>query len=213
MSLPTPENHTLYISARNRAKYILRLAKNSFINGKCQNLAKSSSSKDFWHLAKNISNNFTSCFSPLCNSDGSTAVTSISRAELFAHTFSANSTLDNSGHVPPTYPPSGSFMPAIKILKNDVFYALSGINPRKAYGPDGVPPIVLKNCASVLTPCLVKLFRLCLSTSTFLSCWKYAHIQPVPKKGDRSNPSDYRPIALPSCLSQAFESILNKWFL
>ncbi len=60
------------------------------------------------------------------------------------------------------------------------------------------------------TPCLVKLFRLCLSTSTFPSCWKYAYIQPVPKKGDRSNPSDYRPIALLSCLSKAFESILNR---
>ncbi|XP_050710739.1 uncharacterized protein LOC126995293 [Eriocheir sinensis] len=101
-------------------------------------------------------------------------------------------------------------MPVIKILQNDVFYALSGLNPQKAYGPDGVPPIVLKNCASVLSPCLVKLFRLCLSTSTFPSCWKYAFIQPVPKKGDRSNPSNYRPIALLSCLSKAFESILNR---
>ncbi len=104
-------------------------------------------------------------------------------------------------------------MPVIKILKSEVFYALSGLNPRKAYGPDGVPPIVLKNCASVLTPCLVKLFRLCLSTSTFLSCWKYACVEPVPKKGDRSNPSSYRPIALISCLSKAFETILNRKFL
>ncbi len=80
---------------------------------------------------------------------------------------------------------------------------------QKAYGPNGVPPIVLKNCASVLTSCLVKLFHLCLSTSTFPSCWKYAYIQPVPKKGDRSNPSNYCPIALLSCLSKAFESILN----
>ncbi len=65
----------------------------------------------------------------------------------------------------------------------------------------------------VLTPCLVKLFRLCPSTSTFPSCWKYAYIQPVPKKGDRSNFSSYRPIALLSCISRAFETILNKWFL
>ncbi len=76
-----------------------------------------------------------------------------------------------------------------------------------------VPPIVLRNCASVLAPCLVKLFRLCLSTSTFPSCWKFAHIQPVPKKGDDSNPSNYRPIALTSCLSKAFESILNRKIL
>ncbi len=87
------------------------------------------------------------------------------------------------------------------------------VNPRKAYGPDGVPPIVLKNCASVLTPCLVKLFRLCLSISTFPSCWKYAYVQPVPKKGDPCNPSNYRPIALISCLSKVFETILNTKFL
>ncbi len=61
-----------------------------------------------------------------------------------------------------------------------------------------------------MTACLVKLFRLCLSTSTFPSCWKYAYVHPVPKKGDRSNSSNYRPIALLSCLSKAFELILNR---
>ncbi len=146
-------------------------------------------------------------------SDGLTAVTSVSKAELFALTFAANSTLDDSGHVPSTHTPSDYFMPLIKIVKNKVFYALSGLNPRKAYVPDGVPPVVLKNCTSVLTPCLVKLFPLCLSTSASPSCWKYAYVQPVPKKGDRSNPFTYRPIPLISCLSKAFETILNRKFL
>ncbi len=103
-------------------------------------------------------------------------------------------------------------MPIIKILKSEVFHALSGLNLRKAYGPDGVLPIILKNCASVLTPCLVNLFRLCLSTSTFPSCWKYAYVQPVPKKGDRSNTSSYRPSAVIFCHSKAFETILNRKF-
>ena len=214
LSLRTPANHDLYISARNHAKSVLRLAKNSFINRQCQNLASSNSSRSFWHLAKNISNNFTSSsFPPLLLPDGTTAVSSVSKAELFSQTFSKNSTLDDSGHIPPTLPASDCLLPVIKILKNDVFHALSGLNPQKAYGPDGVPPIVLKNCASVLTPCLVKLFRLCLSTSTFPSCWKYAYVHPVPKKGDRSNSSNYRPIALLSCLSKAFESILNRKLL
>ncbi len=62
----------------------------------------------------------------------------------------------------------------------------------------------------MLSPCLVKFFRLCLLTSTFPSCWKYAFIHPVPKKGDCSNPSNYHPIALLFCLSKAFKSILNR---
>ena len=67
-----------------------------------------------------------------------------------------------------------------------------------------------KNCASELAPCLVKLFFLCFSTSINPSCWKFAHIQPVPKKSDHSNPSNYHPIDLIACLSKAFESVLNK---
>ncbi len=73
--------------------------------------------------------------------------------------------------------------------------------------------IVLKNCASVLTPCVAKLFRLCLSPSTFPSCWRYTYIQPVHKKDHCSNPSNYRPIAILSCLSKAFETILNRKIL
>ena len=42
------------------------------------------------------------------------------------------------------------------------------------------------------------------------SCWKFAHIQPVPKKGDCSNSSNYCPITLISCLSKAFDPVLNK---
>ena len=101
----------------------------------------------------------------------------------------------------------------IKIHRNDVFHTLASLTPRKAYGPDGVPPIVLLNCVSVLAPHLVKLFQLCVSTCTSPSCRNFAYIQPVPIKGDRSYPSNYHPIALISCLSKVFESILNKKIL
>ncbi len=115
--------------------------------------------------------------------------------------------------IPPSPPPSDYIMSLITITCKDVFYDTFGLDSRKAYGSDGVPPIVLRNCASVLAPWLVKLFHLSLSTSTFPSCWKFAHIQPVPKKGDRSNASSYRPIALTSCLSKAFESTLHRKIL
>ncbi|MPC59381.1 hypothetical protein E2C01_053400 [Portunus trituberculatus] len=114
----------------------------------------------------------------------------LSKLEGPQKTFANNSTLDDSGLIPPSPPSSDYFMSTIKVLCNDVFHALSDLHPWKTYGPDGVPPSVLKNCASVHAPCLAKLFQLCLSTSTFPSCWKFAYIQPVPKKGDHSNPSN-----------------------
>ncbi len=201
MSLQTPENHAMHIFAWNRTRSILWLVKSSFINRKYANLSSSNSSKDFWHLTKNISNNFTSYFPLLLNPDGTTAVTCISKTEQIVHTFSANFALDDTGHIPHTRPHSDSALPVIRILNNDVFYALSSLDPQKAYGLDGVPPIALQNCASVLTPCLVKLFRLLLSTSTLSSSWKYTYMQPVPKKGYRSNPSNCRSIVLLSFLS------------
>ena len=56
--------------------------------------------------------------------DGSTAISSFSKAELFTQTFATNSTLDDTGHIPSTPPPSDNFIPKIKILHYDVFHAL-----------------------------------------------------------------------------------------
>ena len=82
-SHPSAETHALYISAYNHAKSILQLTKNSFINIKCQNLSNTNSSRDFWYLANNVSNNFISAsFPPLLQPDGSTAVSSYCKAEL-----------------------------------------------------------------------------------------------------------------------------------
>ncbi|MPC11033.1 hypothetical protein E2C01_003686 [Portunus trituberculatus] len=93
LSLPSPESHALYISARNHAKSVLKLAKHCFINRKCQNLSNSNSLCAFYHLAKNISSNFTSSsFSPLFHSDGTTAISSVSEAKLFSQIFAKNST-------------------------------------------------------------------------------------------------------------------------
>ena len=82
--------------------------------------------RDFWHLANNIPNNFTSSsFSTLPKPNGSKAVSSFSKAEFFAQT---NSTLHNTGHIPPTPPPSDYFILEIKILHFDVFHALSSLD-------------------------------------------------------------------------------------
>ncbi|MCP4269761.1 MAG: hypothetical protein GY777_30010, partial [Candidatus Brocadiaceae bacterium] len=108
----------------------------------------------FFANPKNLSNNFntTSSFPPLFYPDGSVAIFSSDKAQLFAQTFYSSSNLDDFGAVPPSPPPSNLLLPDIKISFKDVFSALSGLDSRKAYGPDGVPPVVLKNCASVLTP-------------------------------------------------------------
>ncbi|MPC79645.1 hypothetical protein E2C01_074181 [Portunus trituberculatus] len=110
-------------------RLFFNFVKQSFINRKCQNLSDSNSPRDIWHLAKNISDNFTSSsLLPLFHPDGTTAISSVSKAELFSQTFAKSSTLDDSGLVPSSPLPSDYFM-SIKTICNDVFHALSRLNP------------------------------------------------------------------------------------
>ncbi|MPC69217.1 hypothetical protein E2C01_063434 [Portunus trituberculatus] len=119
-------------------------------------------------------------FSVPRNTPATIVISSISKAKLF-QIFANNSTLDDSGFVPPSPPPFDYFMPSIKVLRNDVFHALADLNPQKTYGPNGS----LLLFSRTVLPCFHLAWpnsQLCLSTSTFPSCWKFASIQPVLKK-------------------------------
>ena len=90
---------------------------------------------------------------------------------------------------------------------------LRSLKKDKASGPDGIPPRFLKEFADVLAPVLCRLFRLILISCTYPSSWKHALVQPVPKKGDLLNPSNYCPIALTSAAAKVFETLLNSLFI
>ena len=113
----------------------------------------------------------------------------------------------------PTAFPLSNPMPLPIFSCRKVRRVLLNLETKKAFGPDGIPPRVLKECAHELSPMLSRLFRLILKTGIYPSSWKHVLVQPVPKKGDRSNPSNYRPIALTSTISKVFETLLNAHFL
>src|SRR5678815_59870 len=104
-------------------------------------------------------------------------------------------------------------MPLPVITFDRVHGPLKYMKVRRAGGPDGILPRALRKCASVLSLPLFQLYSLCLNTSTFPQCWKLEHVQPIPIKGSRSDPSNYRPIALTCILSKIFETFLNSHFL
>jgi hypothetical protein len=207
---PSTASHANYILTRNRCKSTLKTAKHNFIRRKCNNLLHNGTDKSFWSLFNNISNNFCkSSFPPIIGQDGSVASSPESKATLFASLFSQNSTLHPN--IPnPDPEPLVDPMPPLHIYYERVRDALLALDIKKAYGSDGIPPLILRECAFSLANPLVRLFRLCIVSGTFPSCWKHSLVFPVPKKGDRSCPSNYRPIALTCVQCKIFESILNK---
>ena len=104
-------------------------------------------------------------------------------------------------------------MPSIIISARKVHRVLCSLETDKTSGPDFIPPRFLKEFAVELVSVLCRLFRLILTSRTYPSSWKHALAWPVPKKDDRSNPSNYRPIALTLAVAKVFETLFNSQFI
>ena len=207
---PSELTHATFISARNRCSAKLRRARSSFRKRKIDKLNSSPTEKCFWSLSKKIFNNFcNSSFPSLIRPDGSIACSPTNKANLFGSYFSANSSLSDSNAPDPPTQPLSNPIPSIIISARKVHRVLRSLKTNKASGPDAIPPRFLKEFADELAPVLCRLFRLILISCTYPSSWKHALVQPVPKNCDRSNPSNYRPIALTSTVAKVFENLLN----
>ena len=78
---------------------------------------------------------------------------------------------------------------------NDVYELLINLDT-KAICPDGISPIVLRNCAMQLSAPLCYLYNLSMSTSSQLpEDWLKANVVPIYKNGDKNNVTNYRPIS------------------
>ena len=75
-------------------------------------------------------------------------------------------------------------------------------------GPDGIPNIVLKNCAEEISQWLSTIFQFSLDSGTLPSDWRNANITPVFKKGDRHLTENYRPVSLTSVPCKILEHII-----
>jgi len=86
---------------------------------------------------------------------------------------------------------------------------LTELKSSKSPGPDGVHPRVLKELASELAIPLTKIFKSVMETGRIPQSWKIAHISPIFKKGDKRDPSNYRPVSLTCIVSKILEKIIR----
>ena len=131
-------------------------------------------------------------FSASRNKSCSSSCTPSSKANLFASTFASNANLDE------------------QVLYTQSSESPFQLNTSKSSGLDGIPAIVLKSCSPKLAPVLNKLFQLPYNLGISLSSWKLAHVFPIPKKGDKSDLSNYHPIAITSVIFKTMETIIAK---
>ena len=94
------------------------------------------------------------------------------------------------------------FLTDITLSDSVIIEAIKELSPNSAGGPDGIPTSLLINCAEEIAPILKIIFSHSLSSSLLPTSFKEAASIPVSKSGDKSLPSNYRPITLTSVLSK-----------
>ena len=102
------------------------------------------------------------------------------------------------------------------ISMTEIFQAVKKSRSKSSPSPvDGIPYTIFKKCPALLVT-LHNIFNLCWATSVVPSAWKLAAVKLIGKTSARSDPStptNFRPIALTSCVGKLFTAIVRNRLL
>ena len=118
------------------------------------------------------------------------------------------STRDESGQ-----PTAEDIADLAEFNQHNILLELKKLDPKKAPGPDGLPPSLLKAARYELIDIIQHLFTLSFLTGHVPQQWKDANIVPIPKVPRPREEADYRGISLTSTLCKVFERILSRQLL
>lgn len=96
------------------------------------------------------------------------------------------------------------------ITMESISLAINKLSANKDAGPMAIPATVIKDSSSLILPRLHQLFNSIIVNGYFPTAWKKSFLIPIPKKGDFKIISNYRGIALQSCLPKLFDQILTE---
>ena len=95
----------------------------------------------------------------------------------------------------------------------EFYNAINSLNINKATGYDNTPARFLCITSSVITPYLQIFIDFCFTNGVFPTNSTIAKIVPIFEKGNREDPSNYRPISILTCYSKIFEKIIYYRFI
>ena len=165
--------------------------------------------KKFWQYVKSRLNTSVT-INDIRNDNNDLVANDYDKAELFNSYFCSVFTDEDSHSLPP-FGVSDTVTPidTVDISLEVVYQKLSSVNISKSAGPDGWPPMVLKETADSISLPLYILFTKSINAGTLPVAWKQGHVTPIYKKGPRCLVQNYRPITLTSIIGKILESIIS----
>ena len=224
---PTADNISGFKIMRAKARRTIKLSKHKSWRDYVSKLNSSTSIKKTWDMIRKISGKHGSSPIKHLKTETDSAETKDDIANLLAKTFSKKSSSENSS------PEFRQFKEQqekkklnFKSDNNESYnkpFSLKELQKafKKAHdtavGPDDIHYQMLKHLPSNCLAILLNIFNQVWETGDFPQSWRDAIVIPIPKPGkDTNDPSNYRPIALTSCICKTMERMVNDrlvWFL
>ena len=163
--------------------------------------------KRFWNFIKSRKKDSTGV-APL-KKEGLTFSDSLNKTNIMGEQFSSVFTQEDMSELPDLGPSTTPSVSPIKVNIQGIQKLLKDIKPHKATGPDNIPGRLLKEAADELSPELAHLFQMSVDNGKIPLDWKAALVTPVFKKGNRSTPSNYRPISSTSIVCKVLKHVIH----
>ena len=225
---PSAENLNNFKIHRAKTRRVIKISKKTSWRNYVNKLKSSSKSKKVWDMIRKISGGKNTS-SPIkhLSKNHMKATNKKDIADLLANTFSKNSSSTNYSK-PFQNIKKNAEKTKLNFKSNNLEdynqpFSLSELTDcimkshNTAVGPDEIHYEFLKQLPSCSLDFLLQAFNEVWVSGKFPTSWKQATIIPIPKPGkDNTDPSNYRPIALTSCLCKTLERMINTrliWFL
>ena len=96
-----------------------------------------------------------------------------------------------------------------RTIPDDIEDLLNNMKVTKRVGPNSIPTKFLKDFKSEFSKPLSDMINTSFTTDIFPSTLKVANIIPIPKKRDKLDCNNYRPISLLSNISKIYEKMMH----
>ena len=200
----TRNKNTQYKSNLRTQSKIFKKVMNKYVSlykiGKAKNLRnmQNKNPKEYWKYLNSINNNKTSNKKPTIEQFYE-HYKNINEVENDHDDLSINMHLNDTNEILNNYITSDEIRKCINNLKNG-----------KSPGEDHILNEYLKSTKEIFLPVYETLFNKIFDSGILLTAWLEGSITPIYKnKGNSSDPINYRPITILSCLSKVFTAVIN----